>query len=307
MATVTVTLPAWLAPLYTAAVGVEAQTLWTIAGAIAFLALVRLLWHSSVPDVKVPLEPDELPNAPPAPTEKLEPGRLACHDPATGDYLGSVPCESSAAVEARVQRARAAQAEWASTSFATRRRLLKIISKCVLDHASDICRISARDSGKTTTDAAFGEVLVTLEKLCWLCAEGEAALKPEWRSPGRMLFYKVARVEWHPRGVLGAIVPWNYPFHNILNPVSAAVFSGNAISSRREASNPRPATRRWMPRPRPRGAPASACHPLPPTAARRSRQSFGALALVEQVLRPPDRQMPRGGGRPGRSRADRGG
>jgi acyl-CoA reductase-like NAD-dependent aldehyde dehydrogenase len=40
---------------------------------------------------------------------------------------------------------------------------------------------------------------------------------------------QVARVEWHPRGVLGAIVPWNYPFHNILNPVSAAVFSGNAI------------------------------------------------------------------------------
>ena len=28
---------------------------------------------------------------------------------------------------------------------------------------------------------------------------------------------------------VGAIVPWNYPFHNIFNPLSAAVYSGNAI------------------------------------------------------------------------------
>jgi acyl-CoA reductase-like NAD-dependent aldehyde dehydrogenase len=41
--------------------------------------------------------------------------------------------------------------------------------------------------------------------------------------------YKRAWVEFHPRGLIGAIVPWNYPFHNILNPVSAALFSGNAI------------------------------------------------------------------------------
>ena len=29
-----------------------------------------------------------------------------------------------------------------------------------------------------------------------------------------MMFYKNARVEYHPVGVMGAIVPWNYPFHN---------------------------------------------------------------------------------------------
>ncbi len=44
-----------------------------------------------------------------------------------------------------------------------------------------------------------------------------------------MMFYKSARVEFHPLGVIGAIVPWNYPFHNILNPVTAAVFAGCSI------------------------------------------------------------------------------
>lgn len=43
------------------------------------------------------------------------------------------------------------------------------------------------------------------------------------------MLHKVSRVEFHPLGVIGAIVPWNYPFHNIFNPMLAAVFSGNGI------------------------------------------------------------------------------
>lgn len=43
------------------------------------------------------------------------------------------------------------------------------------------------------------------------------------------MLYKKSRVEFHPLGVIGAIVSWNYPFHNIFNPMLAAVFSGNSI------------------------------------------------------------------------------
>lgn len=43
------------------------------------------------------------------------------------------------------------------------------------------------------------------------------------------MFYKAARVEYHPLGVVGAIVPWNYPFHNVFNPLTAALFAGNAL------------------------------------------------------------------------------
>ena len=43
------------------------------------------------------------------------------------------------------------------------------------------------------------------------------------------MFYKAARVEYHPLGVVGAIVPWNYPFHNVFNPLVAALFAGNAL------------------------------------------------------------------------------
>lgn len=89
--------------------------------------------------------------------------------------------------------------------------------------------MASRDSGKSMLDAVFGEIINTCEKLYWLIGKGEQCLKPEGRSPGIMMFYKAPRLEFIPLGVIGAIVPWNYPFHNVLNPVSAAIMAGNAI------------------------------------------------------------------------------
>ena len=53
------------------------------------------------------------------------------------------------------------------------------------------------------------------------------ALPPH--GPRMQAFFKSARVEFVPLGVIAAIVPWNWPFHNVINPISAAVMSGNAI------------------------------------------------------------------------------
>jgi acyl-CoA reductase-like NAD-dependent aldehyde dehydrogenase len=128
-----------------------------------------------------------------------------------------------------VARARVAAAEWRHSTFAQRRRLLAILLKYTVENQREICRISALDSGKPMVDAAFGELIVTCEKIHWLLAEGERWLAPEARSPGRMMFYKRARVEYVPLGVVGAIVPFNYPFHNIFNPLTAALFAGNAL------------------------------------------------------------------------------
>ena len=220
--TLTLTLPVWI----------TADVLLTVVFVLLTALVIRAVWHPAVPLVHVELSPDEASDVlTGAPLTAPQPASdtVHCYDPSTGRFLGSEHAASAAEVQACVARASEAQRVWAGSSFSERRRLMRILSRCTLEHAEDICRISARDSGKTTTDAAFGEVLVTLEKLSWLCAEGEQALRPEARSAGRMLFYKRARVEWHPRGVVGAIVPWNYPFHNVLNPISAALFSGNAI------------------------------------------------------------------------------
>lgn len=155
--------------------------------------------------------------------------KVQCYEPATMKYLGYFPALSRAEVEERVAQARKAQKIWAKSSFKQRRQFLRILLKYIIEHQELICEISSRDTGKTMVDASLGEIMTTCEKITWLLSEGEKWLKPEYRSSGRSMIHKKAKVEFHPLGVVGAIVSWNYPFHNIFNPMLAAVFSGNGI------------------------------------------------------------------------------
>ena len=103
---------------------------------------------------------------------------------------------------------------------------MKTMLRFVVENQATIAKVAVRDSGKTVTDAIFGEVLVTCEKLKWLAANGESVLKNEKRATGSLVWFtKNVWVEYRPLGVIGAIVPWNYPFHNVFNPVSAALMA----------------------------------------------------------------------------------
>ncbi|PKI63670.1 aldehyde dehydrogenase 22A1 [Punica granatum] len=155
--------------------------------------------------------------------------KVQCYEPATMKYLGYFPALTTAEVKERVAQARKAQKIWATSSFKQRRQFLRILLKYIIEHQDLICEISSRDTGKTMVDASLGEIMTTCEKITWLLSEGEKWLKPEYRSSGRSMLHKRAKVEFYPIGVVGAIVSWNYPFHNLFNPMLAAVFSGNSI------------------------------------------------------------------------------
>lgn len=150
-------------------------------------------------------------------------------DPSTMDYFGSVDAMTADQVKDCVDRARIAQNTWKNSSFKTRKLLMRTMLRYITENKESCARVAVRDSGKTLLDALIGEVLVTCEKLAWLEGSGEKYLKREYRETGRMMIMKRVYVDYIPLGVIGAIVPWNYPFHNVFNPVSAALFSGNAI------------------------------------------------------------------------------
>ncbi|GFZ11495.1 aldehyde dehydrogenase 22A1 [Actinidia rufa] len=155
--------------------------------------------------------------------------KVQCYEPATMKYLGYFSELKPDEVKERVTQARKAQKIWAESSFKQRRQFLRILLKYIIEHQELICEISSRDTGKTMVDASLGEIMTTCEKITWLLSEGERWLRPEYRSCGRSMLHKTSKVEFYPLGVIGAIVSWNYPFHNIFNPMLAAVFSGNGI------------------------------------------------------------------------------
>jgi len=204
--------------------------LWTTIGALAvWLLAIRendQPIRYKIPSPKLPEKTEILKS----PTIRA-PGSSAiqCYAPATGQFLGLVNPATTDAIDRAIEQARAAQIEWAKTSFRARRHVLRSILQYVLDNQEEICRVACLDSGKTMVDAQLGEILVTAEKLEWTIKHGEKALRPSRRPTNLLMSYKRNTVHYEPLGVVAALVSWNYPFHNLIGPIISAIFAGNGV------------------------------------------------------------------------------
>ncbi|KAF9432533.1 Meiotic Sister-Chromatid recombination aldehyde dehydrogenase [Entomortierella beljakovae] len=157
------------------------------------------------------------------------PGQIICYDPSTGRHLATIRAHTKSDVDQALVKARNAQAKWKKTTFEERKIVLQSMLDFILRNQENICRVASRDTGKTMVDGKFGEILTTCERIRWTLAHGEDALKDEYRNPGLLMFYKSAKVEYQPMGVVAALVSWNYPFHNTFGPLITSIFAGNGI------------------------------------------------------------------------------
>ncbi|GKY91817.1 hypothetical protein MPSEU_000153300 [Mayamaea pseudoterrestris] len=199
-----------------------------------------LITHRSVPILKVALEPSEAtddgvsgePSDDTSIFKANQPNVIHCYDPSTRQLLGMVPRMTPEQVEDACRKAKNAQVAWSQTTFAQRRLVLRTLQAYIVQHTTEVCRVSARDSGKPPVDALLGEVLTTCEKIRCLVYWGELWLQPESRPVGLIMAHKTAMVEYVPLGLIATIAPWNYPFHNMMNHVVSALLSGNALVSK---------------------------------------------------------------------------
>ncbi|KAL2377612.1 hypothetical protein RJZ90_006588 [Blastomyces dermatitidis] len=177
---------------------------------------------------------------------KWDEKKILSYCPADGRILGDVNSGIKPAtkqdIDLALTRAEAAQSIWQHTTFAERRRVLRTLLKCayepqpqylattyILNHQDEIASACCLDSGKTKVDAAFGEILVTVEKLKWTIDHGEKSLATDRRPTNLLMMYKRNTVRYEPLGVILACISWNYPFHNLISPVISSIFAGNSI------------------------------------------------------------------------------
>lgn len=153
---------------------------------------------------------------------------IECHNPATGEHLGTVPAASADDVNNAIARARLAQKAWGKSSFAQRRAVLTHMLEHILQHADELCDYIVKDSGKTYENAMLGEIFPICNKIRWLIKNGEKHLKPE-KVPSGLMMHKAARIEYVPLGVVACIIPWNYPLQNIISSLVAPLMAGNAV------------------------------------------------------------------------------
>jgi lactaldehyde dehydrogenase/glycolaldehyde dehydrogenase len=151
--------------------------------------------------------------------------RIDVFNPATGERIASVPDSNAADVHRAIEAAGAAQPAWARRTAVERAGCLRDIARRIREHAEPIARIITEEQGKTLglarVEAAFTADYIDYMAEWARRIEGE--IIPSDR-PGETLF-----LFRHPIGVVGGILPWNFPFFLIARKVAPALVTGNTI------------------------------------------------------------------------------
>jgi acyl-CoA reductase-like NAD-dependent aldehyde dehydrogenase len=155
-------------------------------------------------------------------------GTLAVHEPGSGKLLGEVRVTTPPEVRQTVQQARAAQSEWARKPIAERRAVLLRFKDLVLSRAEELCDHLTRENGKTRNESLFMEVLPVADAAAWYANNAQKILRDE-KIPLHLFPHKKSYLRFYPRGVIGIISPWNYPFSIPVGDAVAALVAGNAV------------------------------------------------------------------------------
>jgi succinate-semialdehyde dehydrogenase/glutarate-semialdehyde dehydrogenase len=148
---------------------------------------------------------------------------VVTRNPATGEELRRYEADDEAALEQALADVHAASTVWAATPLAERLDLLRGVGKLLTERRQEYAALITAEMGKPVTEA-LGEV----DKCAWNC-EVVAELAPGWLAD-----HEVASgasrswLSYEPLGVVFAVMPWNFPFWQVLRFAGAALAAGNA-------------------------------------------------------------------------------
>jgi succinate-semialdehyde dehydrogenase/glutarate-semialdehyde dehydrogenase len=156
--------------------------------------------------------------------------RIVSTNPATGDVLGEFESAGAEAVQAAIERARAAQAQWSRRPIRERLGVVTKFQVALHGKKTEVAASITREAGKPRAEALSTEILVTLDAAQYCRQNASFILRPE-PVPHASLMMKAKKgyLLREPYGVIGIIAPWNYPFSIPAIQVMAAVVAGNAV------------------------------------------------------------------------------
>jgi len=156
---------------------------------------------------------------------------IPVENPATGEFITTVPTLGASEIAEMVARARAAQPAWAALGFEERGRVFRRAQKWMLDNAERVIDVVCSETGKTAEDAQLADLGITVAALGFWPGHGPKYLAdervPSWGNPATI--GKKLVIRYAPIGVVGIIGPWNYPITNSFGDCIPALVAGNSV------------------------------------------------------------------------------
>ena len=145
-------------------------------------------------------------------------------NPTTGAILATFDCQASADIEQAVAAAHAAQRSWARRSVRERAEIVGRAGAILREQADDHARLITLEMGKPISEAR-GEIEKCAATCVFYAEHAETFLRPDPVVSNATESF----VAYDPLGVILAIMPWNFPFWQVVRFAAPTLAVGNAV------------------------------------------------------------------------------
>ena len=149
-------------------------------------------------------------------------GTFNALNPATQQVIAAVPDAAKEQLDRAVAAARAAFPAWMNAPYAIRREALEKVAEVLEKHAGDFMTLLTKEQGKPRAGAEWeigGSAI-------WCREIAKQELHDEVLEDTRE---RKVITRFSPLGVVGGIVPWNFPVLLAIWKIAPALISGNCI------------------------------------------------------------------------------
>ncbi|ODT12211.1 MAG: NADP-dependent succinic semialdehyde dehydrogenase [Microbacterium sp. SCN 70-18] len=143
-------------------------------------------------------------------------------DPATGAELGRYPGLDSAGIDRALDAAARAQAAWAEVPIAERAALLRGLGRLLRDEAEAHATLISREMGKPVTEA-----LAEVRKCALTCDYYADHVEEFLADQPVQTEASASYVTYEPLGVVLAVMPWNFPYWQVIRFAAPTLAAGN--------------------------------------------------------------------------------
>nr|WP_221227446.1 aldehyde dehydrogenase [Stakelama sediminis] len=145
--------------------------------------------------------------------------------PVTGKPVGQIARSDAADIEAALDAAHAAKDAWARTAPADRARILNRIADRMEDNLEKLATAETWDNGKPIRETMAADIPLAIDHFRYFAS----CIRAQEGSVGEIDHDTVAYHFHEPLGVVGQIIPWNFPILMAAWKLAPALAAGNCV------------------------------------------------------------------------------
>ncbi len=156
---------------------------------------------------------------------------LVSKNPYTGQEIGRYTPMDQSAIDAVLDKATEAFSSWRQTTFAKRSSLMLRLAEDLNDNVKEYAEMITQEMGKPIAQSR-----AEIEKCAWVCEYYAENAEEQLDADVVATEADESYVQFDPIGPVLAIMPWNFPFWQVMRFAAPALMAGN-VAVLKHASN----------------------------------------------------------------------